>query len=77
MAIISIEFLNGIEYHVVDHIPNRTSDTSRRLAEAAKEFMRKHPHPEIIEREDGSFDFVPYNRRISEKISSNSLGTDI
>jgi hypothetical protein len=75
MAIISIEFLNGIEYHVVDHIPNRTCATSRRLAEEAKDFLRKHPDPECVE-VDGKFHYVPFRRRISEKISSNNLGTD-
>jgi hypothetical protein len=77
MAIISVEYCNGIKYHVVDDMPDLSNDpTSRRWVEAAKDFMRKHPHPEIIEREDGSFDFVPYSRRISEKISSNNLATD-
>jgi hypothetical protein len=74
MAIIRKEVVNGIEYNIVDDMPDLSNDpTVRRRAEFAKDFMRKHPHPEIIEI-DGNFNYVPYNRRISEKVSNNGVG---
>jgi hypothetical protein len=68
MASSNNDFNKGIR--IVKDMPDLSNDpTIRRWAEFTKDFLRKHPHPEIIEI-DGEFHYIPSD------VNENSVSND-